>query len=100
MNAISSLRATLSMNRRLAFAGLALALAACGGGSGGSASPPSQPALAYLSAPDCAGPANHIGDPGTAELAGEIANRVTWAVGDLTGFYPPDPATSGAQRGF
>ncbi len=42
----------------------------------------------------------HMGDPGTAELAGEIANVVTWSVGDLTGFYPPDPAVNGNQRGF
>jgi hypothetical protein len=57
-----------------------------------------------LSPADCVGPANiiaeaadapantthmrvqHIGDPGTAELAGEIANPVTWNVGELTGF--------------
>src|SRR5262249_23091743 len=37
---------------------------------------------------------------GTPELAGEIANRVTWAVGDFTGFYPADPAITGTQRGY
>ena len=42
----------------------------------------------------------HMGDPGTAELAGEIANRVTWKVGDLTGFYPPDSDLNFSQRGY
>jgi hypothetical protein len=92
-----------------------LLLPACGGGGGANApAAPATPTL-YVSAPDCAGPGNilaeeaaspqdatyvrvqHIGDPGTAELAGEIAHPVTWAVGDYTGFYPMDPGT---QRGF
>ncbi len=69
-----------------------------------------------LSAPDCAGvgnlvaedgpaPANatyvrvqHIGDPGTAELAGETANPVTWDVGAVTGLHVA--ATALAQRGY
>jgi hypothetical protein len=38
----------------------------------------------------------HIGDPGTAELAGEIANPVTWDVAALTGFH----ASPQAQRGY
>lgn len=97
---------------------LALALHGCGG-SGGSGSPPAIPASpAFVSAPDCPVPQNivaetasapldatfmrvqHIGDPGSAELANEVANWVTWAVGDVTGFYPPDPASTGNQRGF
>ncbi len=67
-----------------------------------------------LSPPDCAGPENiiaelaeapanqtylrvqHIGDPGTEELEREIANLVTWDVGEVSGFHaPPD-----AQRGY
>jgi hypothetical protein len=42
----------------------------------------------------------HIGDPGTPELAGEIANPVTWNVGQLTGFSPPPANHAQAQRGF
>jgi hypothetical protein len=42
----------------------------------------------------------HIGDPGTPELAGEIANPVTWDVGQLTGFFPPRANHAQAQRGF
>lgn len=71
---------------------------------------------ATLSAPDCAGSPNliaedapapvnqtyvrvqHIGDPGTAELAGEVANAVTWDVGDLSGYHALSRAQS--QRGF
>jgi hypothetical protein len=67
-----------------------------------------------VSLPDCSGPANilaedasapanatfmrvqHIGDPGTEELAREIANPVTWDVGTLTGFHAP----AGSQRGY
>lgn len=95
-----------------------LALQGCGGSSGSGTPAPAAVAPAFVSAPDCPGPNNliaeeagaphditfmrvqHIGDPGTAELAGEIANMVTWSVGDLTGFYPPDPASTGNQRGF
>ncbi|HEX3096693.1 MAG TPA: hypothetical protein VHQ02_03185 [Usitatibacter sp.] len=69
-----------------------------------------------LSAPDCAGASNiiaedadappnvtyirvqHIGDPGTAELAGEVANPVTWDVGEVSGLHPRTPALS--QRGY
>jgi hypothetical protein len=71
----------------------------------------------FVSAPDCVGATNfvsqsatapsnatfmrvqHIGDAGTAEQAGQVANPVTWAVGDVTGLYPPDPV-SATQRGF
>ena len=60
-----------------------------------------------VSAPDCVDAANviaefataptnatymrvqHIGDPGSAELAGEIAGVVTWNVGALSGFGVP-----------
>jgi hypothetical protein len=66
------------------------------------------------SPPDCARPADmvteydpapfdrtymrvqHIGDPGTAELAGQVANDVTWAVQGMTGIAVP----AGAQRGY
>ena len=69
-----------------------------------------------LSAPDCvtpgkmvtesaAAPLNvtylrvqHIGDPGSAELEGQVAHPVTWNVGELTGFTPPP--LLGAQRGY
>jgi hypothetical protein len=92
-----------------------LALAGCGGSGGTSASGAPASSQPFVSAPDCAGPSSivaedaaapqdatfvrvqHIGDPGTAELAGEVAHEVTWAVGDYTGFYPAD---AGAQRGF
>ncbi|MEO8755975.1 MAG: hypothetical protein ABI624_25225 [Casimicrobiaceae bacterium] len=71
-----------------------------------------------ISAPDCVdasniiaeaapAPANatyvrvqHVGDPGTAELAGQIANPVTWNVGELTGLSPPESAYAQAQRGY
>ena len=71
-----------------------------------------------LSAPDCVdashmiaefapAPVNttymrvqHVGDPGTAELAGEIANPVTWNVGVRTGLTPPEDAYPQAQRGY
>jgi hypothetical protein len=73
------------------------------------------PASRYrvLSGPDCAGPQNiiaeeareplnatflrvqHMGDPGTAELANEAANEVTWDVGQMTGLHTP----AFAQRG-
>ena len=93
---------------------LAATLALSGCGNGGSSAPIAQPS-AFVSSPDCPSPAQlvaveapapldrtfmrvqHIGDPGTAELAGEIANRVTWRVGDVTGFFPDDPQ---AQRGY
>jgi hypothetical protein len=90
-------------------------LAGCG--SGGGSGPAGNGAVPkFVSEPDCPAPSNmvaefapapldatymlvlHMGDPGTPELAGEIANRVTWAVGDVTGFYPADPA--GTQRGY
>jgi hypothetical protein len=40
----------------------------------------------------------HMGDPGTTELAGEVANEVTWNVGELTGFDAR--GVPGAQRGY
>lgn len=59
----------------------------------------------YMIAEAAAAPANatymrvqHIGDPGTEELAQEIANPVTWDVGALSGFRPRDPG--GSQRGY
>lgn len=42
----------------------------------------------------------HIGDPGTAELAGEIAYPVTWDVGSRTGLAPPPSSYATTQRGF
>lgn len=72
--------------------------------------------FATLSPPDCAGASNiiaedaaaptnvtyvrvqHIGDPGTAELAGEVANPVAWDVGQVSGLHPANPALS--QRGY
>ena len=97
------------MRPRHALAGVLLAIA-----------PPlahAQSALARghaLSAADCASPADmvvesdpapldrtylrvqHMGDPGTAELQGEVANAVTWDVGRATGLEVP----MAAQRGF
>jgi hypothetical protein len=61
--------------------------------------------LRVLAATDCPGPANiiaeeareplnqtyvrvqHMGDPGTQELEGEVANEITWDVGSLTGLH-------------
>lgn len=40
----------------------------------------------------------NMGDPGTQEFEREIANVVTWPVGEYTGYTPADPATT--QRGF
>jgi hypothetical protein len=94
-----------------------LALQGCGG-SGGSAAAPGATTPPFVSAPDCPAPQDiiaeeaasprdatfmrvqHIGDPGSAELAGEVANRITWSVGDVTGFYPPDPLANFNQRGY
>lgn len=71
-----------------------------------------------ISGPDCVDAANmvvefaaapknatylriqHIGDPGTAELVGEIASVVTWDVGRLSGFSVPSPSYALAQRGW
>jgi hypothetical protein len=72
----------------------------------------------YLSAPDCVDARNfvaefdpaptnatymrvqHIGDAGTAELAGEVANAVTWDVGQYTGFSMPPSSFADRQRGY
>ena len=105
------------LTRLIAWVAAAMLAAACssGGGSGSSAPPPPSQA-AFVSGPDCPSVANmvsqsedpprdvthmrvqHIGDPGTAELAGQIANAVTWSAGDFTGFHPADARAS--QRGF
>ena len=97
-----------------ALAALAL-LGGCGASAGTSSPDAPGSSTPYVSAPDCAGPSNivaenaaapqdatflrvqHIGDPGTAELAGEVAHEITWSVGDYTGFYP---SASSAQRGY
>ena len=102
------------MTRSIAVALLTL-LAACGGG-GGAGDQAAPPRALFHSPPDCVTPANmiaeaavepknqthmrvqHMGDPGTAELAGEIANPITWNVGELTGFDARGIA--GAQRGY
>ncbi len=77
-----------------------------------------EPIYRVISAPDCvdasrmvaefdAAPVNvtymrvqHIGDPGTAELLQEVAHAVTWNVGQVTGFQPPEAFYANAQRGF
>jgi hypothetical protein len=66
-------------------------------------SPPDCPGAGHILAEDAIAPTNatfmrvqHIGDPGTAELAGEVANPVTWDVGALTGFH----AEARTQRGY
>ncbi len=41
----------------------------------------------------------HMGDPGSAELTGEVANPVTWDVSYYSGFKPPEPI-SNYQKGF
>jgi hypothetical protein len=105
------------IHRTLRLLLVALALQACGG-SAGSGAAPGAATPTFVSAPDCPGPQNiiaeesaappdatfmrvqHIGDPGSAELSGEVANRVTWSVGDVTGFYPPDPLANFNQRGY
>ena len=71
-----------------------------------------------LSAPDCVDASNmiaefatspvnqtymrvqHIGDPNTPELLGEVANPVTWNVGQFSGFTVPANALAQAQRAF
>src|SRR5260221_12411551 len=90
-----------------------LAAALVGACSGGGTSP-SSPQIETLSAPGCAGVENivaenppvtpnvttvrvqHLGDPGSPELLGEVANPVTWDVGTLTGLHVP----ASAQRGY
>ena len=82
-----------------------LALGACSGGGGGSSSTP-VPACAdaaNIIREDATAPTNvtalrvqHIGDPGTPEWLGEIANTITWDVGALTGLHVPPSA----QRGY
>jgi hypothetical protein len=42
----------------------------------------------------------HVGDPDTPELAGEVANVVTWDVGRLTGLSLPPSSFAKTQRGF
>lgn len=95
----------------------AAGLAACMLVAGAGAAPGAPFARAVVVSPsDCVTPANivaeeaaaptgetylrvqHIGDPGTAERRGEIANEVTWHVGALTGFDAR--GIPGAQRGF
>ena len=94
---------------------MGLALHGCGGGGGGGSDPP-PPSLAFVSEPDCPTAANFVreedpapldvtfmrvqnmGDPGTSEFLQEIANVVTWPVGDYTGYYPADRTAT--QRGF
>jgi hypothetical protein len=71
-----------------------------------------------LSAPDCVDAANfvagvdpapvnatymrvqHIGDVGTAELAEQVANLVTWDVGQFTGLSLPRATHAQTQRGY
>jgi hypothetical protein len=97
------------VNARLAAASVAL-LGCCASWA------QDNPAARYvvLSAPDCSGPQNviaeaapapanvthmrvqYMGDPGSPELASEIANAVTWDAGLFTGLHAP--AT--AQRGY
>jgi hypothetical protein len=70
-----------------------------------SLSPPDCADASRIIAEDAPAPVNetyarvqHIGDPGTEELAGEIANPVTWDVGAVSGLHVRSPAAS--QRGF
>ena len=42
----------------------------------------------------------HIGDPGTPELAGEVSNTVTWNVGAVTGLSLDPSVFAHAQRGY
>jgi hypothetical protein len=81
-----------------------LALGACSGGGGSSsASAPGCADAANIIAEEASAPVNatylrvqHIGDRGTPELLGEIANTITWDVGALTGLHVPPSA----QRGY
>lgn len=97
-----------------------LAVAALALAAGAAAAPPDylDAHFRVLSAPDCVDARNmvtefdpapvnvtylrvqHVGDPGTAELAGEVGNVVTWDVGQLSGLSVPAAAIPGAQRGF
>lgn len=71
-----------------------------------------------ISAPDCVDATNfvrefepapfnvtymrvqHIGDVGSAELAGEVAYPVTWNVGQFTGLVPAPGTEAQTQRGY
>ena len=93
-------------------------LLACGCAAGAFATDYSDARYRVVSVPDCVDAANviaefataptnatymrvqHIGDPGSAELAGEIAGVVTWDVGTLSGFGVPVPSYASVQRGY
>ena len=95
-------------------AALTAALAAFGGFAGGTEFAHDR----VISAPDCVdassivaelapAPHNstylrvqHIGDPGTAELASEVANVITWDVSAFSGLSVPPSAYAQAQRGY
>lgn len=99
---------------------LALLIAGIASAFAAAAAPPTYLDAHYrvLSAPDCVDARNmiaefapaplnatylrvqHVGDPGTAELAGEVANVVTWDVGTLSGLVLPAAAVADAQRGY
>jgi hypothetical protein len=89
---------------RAAVLSATIALGACSGGGGGnSASAPGCADAANIIAEEAPAPANatylrvqHMGDPGTPEWLGEIANMITWDVGALTGLHAPPSA----QRGY
>jgi hypothetical protein len=90
-------------SKRIAVLLVAGFAAACSGGGGsGSTSVAGCPDAANIIREDATAPPNvtalrvqHMGDPGTPEWLGEIANTITWDVGALTGLHVP-PA---AQRG-
>lgn len=42
----------------------------------------------------------HIGDPGTPELLQEVAHPISWDVGQITGFSPPQAFWPQSQRGY
>ena len=60
----------------------------------------SQNTNATLSPPgDIRAIVRHMGDPGTFELAHEIASNITWNVSRFTGVAPPDWQHGAGQRG-
>src|SRR5258706_14678720 len=80
-----------------------LALGACSGGGSSSTPVPACADAANIIREEAPAPANatylrvqHMGDPGTPEWLGEIANTITWDVGALTGLHAPPSA----QRGY
>lgn len=99
-------------------AGVVLLLGAVAIAVPAAASDGAEPIVRVVSAPDCVDARNfvkesdpaplnvthlrvqHIGDPGTEELAQEVANVVTWDVGSVTGLALDPASFAHTQRGY